>query len=484
MNRRDKFKRIVVCLFALMLVSSLIAIPDYAHGHSSYRNMVAIKSINGKYLCAEDGGGSELVANRDKIEEWETFELVDLGKGYIALKGNNGDYVSVSKDGKDVYVNSDDINKREKFQLVILERGKVAFKTYLDTYICAENGGGGKVVADRNIIGDWETFELVKIENINSDRCTLTATANDNNVTLTWTKPINTKGIIGYNLYRGTASGKYSNTPITDFPVEGKTYTDYNLKSRTTYYYVVKAVYTDKTLGTASNEVSALLKSRITLSAKTRDDGITLYWDEPYDENNIIGYNLYRGTSPGKQSNTPITDFPIQETSYKDKNIENNTTYYYILKVVYKDESIGNASNEISIKSRLENMKIILEVGSKYMFVDGREKEIDPGKGTRMIIKNGRTFLPIRAVIEAMDGEVEWDERDKKVSIYLNDNKIQLWIGNKTAMVNGSYIESDVAPYISDTNRTMLPLRFIVENLDCDVEWDGLTKKVTITLGE
>ena len=43
-------------------------------------------------------------------------------------------------------------------------------------------------------------------------------------------------------------------------------------------------------------------------------------------------------------------------------------------------------------------------------------------------------------------------------------------------------VETDVAPYISDSERTMLPLRFIAENLDCEVNWDGLTKQVTITI--
>ena len=476
--KKKQIRIIVFCLLAVMIVSSIMVYPNYAYGRDNEK--VAIKSNNGKYLSAENGGGSKLTATRDKVGEWETFEIIDLGKGYIALESINGKYVSATKDGKEIYVDSDEINKREIFQLIKLDNNKVAFKTYNKTYICAENGGGGKVVDDRTKIGAWETFELVNVEKINNDKLTLSAISNDKNVTLSWTKPINSRGVIGYNLYRGTTSGKQSNTPITDFPIEGNSYTDNNLNSGTTYYYVVKAVYRDKTLGASSNEVSVLLKSRIVLSATTREDGIILSWNKPSDLSNIVGYNLYRGTTSGKQSSTPITDFPILETSYKDKNIENNTKYYYILKVVYKDKTLGNASNEVSVKSGLDYTKIVLEVGSKYMIVNGREEEIDPGKGTRVIINNGRTFLPIRAVIEAMGGEVEWDQSDKKVSIYLNDNKINLWIGDKTARVNGSYIESDVAPYISDSGRTMLPLRFIVENLDCEVDWDGITKTVTI----
>lgn len=107
---------------------------------------------------------------------------------------------------------------------------------------------------------------------------------------------------------------------------------------------------------------------------------------------------------------------------------------------------------------------------------------IDPGRGTAVVINNGRTFLPIRAVVEAMGGEVRWRESDKRVSIYLNEDDIQLWIGDKIAKVNGKNKETDVAPYISDRDRTMLPLRFIAESLDLEVNWDGPSKTVTITM--
>lgn len=482
MKRIGKLKTFINYILVIILLSSIMAFPDYVHGRNDSMDMVAIKTFNGKYLCAENGGGSTLIANRDNIGEWETFQLIDLGKGYIAIRSHNGYYISAYNDGKDVYVNNNKIDKRQTLELIKLDNNKVAFKNYEKTYLCAEDGGGGKIVGDRKKIGSWETFELIKVPKVTSDKSNLTAIPNDKNVIFNWTKPTNTKDIIGYNLYRGIEPGKQSGTPITDFPIEGTSYMDNNLNSGTTYYYVLKPVYKDKTLGTTSNEVSVLLKSTITLNAKTEGKGVALSWNRPINPNNIIGYNLYRGIVSGKQSSTPITDFPIEGTSYTDNNIENDTIYYYILKAVYKDKTLGESSNEVSIKSESQSKIIVLEVGSKYMLINGKKIEIDPGKGTAMIIKNGRTFLPIRAVIEAMGGVVEWNQSDKRVSIYLNNNRIYLWIENKMANVNGINMESDVAPYISNTDRTMLPLRFIVENLNCDVDWDGLTKRVTIKI--
>ncbi len=35
---------------------------------------VALRSLaNGKYVCAENAGGSPLIANRDKVGPWELF---------------------------------------------------------------------------------------------------------------------------------------------------------------------------------------------------------------------------------------------------------------------------------------------------------------------------------------------------------------------------------------------------------------------------
>jgi len=66
----------------------------------------------------------------------------------------------------------------------------------------------------------------------------------------------------------------------------------------------------------------------------------------------------------------------------------------------------------------------------------------------------------------------------------LGSTTMQLWIGNSTAKVNGKDIPTDkddakVVPEIINS-RTMIPLRFVAENLGCDVLWDAATKTVTI----
>lgn len=56
---------------------------------------------------------------------------------------------------------------------------------------------------------------------------------------------------------------------------------------------------------------------------------------------------------------------------------------------------------------------------------------------------------------------------------------IVLIIGNKTAFVNGNAVRLDV-PAMIESGRTLVPLRFISENLQKQVEWDNTSKTIFI----
>ena len=124
---------------------------------------------------------------------------------------------------------------------------------------------------------------------------------------------------------------------------------------------------------------------------------------------------------------------------------------------------------------------IILQIGNSNFTVNDISNTLD----SPPVIKNNRTLLPIRAIIEALGGTVAWIPESKAITIRLGSTTIGLQIGNSTAVVNGNVMNIDstnskVVPEIIN-GRTMLPLRFVTENLGCDVQWDGTTKTITIT---
>ena len=67
---------------------------------------------------------------------------------------------------------------------------------------------------------------------------------------------------------------------------------------------------------------------------------------------------------------------------------------------------------------------VSLQINDPIMEVNGVETEIDIGRGTKPIVTNGRTLVPIRAIIEAFDGVVGWDGDTQTVKLTMADDVI------------------------------------------------------------
>ena len=126
---------------------------------------IALRASNGKYVCADGGGGHRLIADRDWIGAWETFKLIDLGDGNVALQANNGQYVCAEGGGgSSVVADRSHFDAWETFKLNDRGNGNVALQAANGQYVCAEENRGGAVVANRNPpIGAWETFKLIDL---------------------------------------------------------------------------------------------------------------------------------------------------------------------------------------------------------------------------------------------------------------------------------------------------------------------------------
>ncbi len=146
----------------------------------------------------------------------------------------------------------------------------------------------------------------------------------------------------------------------------------------------------------------------------------------------------------------------------------------------------GGANEQESITENtqgdVQNSRVVIRllIGDPYMTINGIRHEIDPGRGTKPLIMEERTILPIRAVVEALGGSVSWNGDEKKVTIARQNKVIEMWVGKKEMLVNGLKVTNDVAPVIIG-ERTYVPVRFVAENLNCDVNWDGETRTVTLT---
>ncbi|MBB3068347.1 WD40 repeat protein [Paenibacillus baekrokdamisoli] len=98
------------------------------------------------------------------------------------------------------------------------------------------------------------------------------------------------------------------------------------------------------------------------------------------------------------------------------------------------------------------------------------------------VTRQGTTLLPIAPIISKLGGKTTWNSTEKKVTITLNKNTIELWIDRKTALVNGVSKALTVPP-TSIKGRTMIPVRFVTENLGADVKWYKDSQMLVIYYG-
>lgn len=126
------------------------------------------------------------------------------------------------------------------------------------------------------------------------------------------------------------------------------------------------------------------------------------------------------------------------------------------------------------------NVVINLQIGNPIMTVNDEQIEIDSGKGTAPVVINDRTLVPIRAIIESLNGTVEWNDNTQAVTLKMNNDTVSLVIDSTTAYFNGSERLLDTAPTVIN-DRTMLPVRFIAESFNLNVGWNDSTQTVTIS---
>lgn len=96
------------------------------------------------------------------------------------------------------------------------------------------------------------------------------------------------------------------------------------------------------------------------------------------------------------------------------------------------------------------------------------------------MIKNDRTLVPLRGVLEKLGAQVQWNEPSRQVVVDYKDTHLVLTIDSTQAINNGITSTLDVAPAIY-SNRTMVPLRFIAEKIGMNVQWLSDAALVTIT---
>lgn len=134
--------------------------------------------------------------------------------------------------------------------------------------------------------------------------------------------------------------------------------------------------------------------------------------------------------------------------------------YYEVLRVPLIAEQTGTEQPPIAITLRMESTKAL---------VNGKEQTLDAAP----YYFEGRTMVPLRFIGQALGATVEWDGKNKSITITKDGNKIELQLDKKEAYVKGQPMMLDAPPTAKD-GVTMVPLRVVSESLNMQVKFgDG-----------
>ncbi len=112
------------------------------------------------------------------------------------------------------------------------------------------------------------------------------------------------------------------------------------------------------------------------------------------------------------------------------------------------------------------------------IYIDGSRLTTDQAP----VVISGRVMLPLRAIFEALDATVNYNQTLQTVTAQKDGTTIVLKLKSRSATINNEAVLLDV-PAQSIKGRTMVPVRFVSEALGQQVGWNNSTKIVTINSG-
>lgn len=119
--------------------------------------------------------------------------------------------------------------------------------------------------------------------------------------------------------------------------------------------------------------------------------------------------------------------------------------------------------------ARQENSVTVIVNGKQVAFPDEQPYN-----------QNGRVMVPVRFVSEELGADVAWFEAVKTVTVTDKTNAVALTVDSDEVTVNNRMVTLDAVPVVRN-DRTYVPLRFVSEALGAEVQWEQSDNTVNIT---
>lgn len=470
-----------------------------------YRKNIDMKIPEGKKILQVSGGSERFMRENVKvgdklqintnIEPNRNWKMMIGGHALLVENGAIKKYtkdvnsiggvrartaVGISQDGKTVYIVSAEGRTNRSPGLSLNELSQ--FMLDLGAYKAMNlDGGGSTAMAVRNL-GDLKRTRVTNPERNAGERKVVNGLGVFNTTTNTgvisdvkFESDLNT--IVGEQLNLKLKSGW--DEFLNPIDIKDRTYTvtdnsnGANILNGLSYLSLTPGKYnlsviTDKgeNINKEINvaDLSAYTKFNIDTKNKIIKRGMTLSLDSKGE---------YKGRKIKISPRVINYSFEDMTASVDPNNFNINIQDYgRNPKIIAK---LGDKTSTLSLYD--ENTKLIkMKINDVNYSLNGEVKKMD----AKPFIKNDRTLVPLRFIVEAIGGEVNWDNDNRLVTVNSKGKTIELPIDSKTIKIDGKDVNIDQAAIIK-RDRTFVPIRFIAENLDMVVNYINDTREIEIS---
>ncbi|MEZ4812370.1 MAG: stalk domain-containing protein [Caldisericia bacterium] len=315
----------------------------------------------------------------------------------------------------------------------------------------------------------------------------------DGKVLLKWEPPEESDSCYGYRVYRQKNGGEW--VQIHDFPlIDGETeWLDTTVDNGENYVYKVCCVTaTDYNVACSYHAKAQPSKPVLSVDPNLPKPGETV---------EVVGseYTVKGTATPGSKVvikwklkpsgiSGEVEVIADENGNYEAKiPLTPGQTVEYTITV---ENELGDSETigPFFVKCIQEEIIMLFTIGSKTAYVNGIEWPTQLDAAPFIVESSNRTVVPFRFIGERIGATLDYSPKDAAVEKvwYEIDSAVEghvlveVWINKTTAKKNGIAVEMDQAPLIRN-GRTVVPIRFVAENLGAKVEWFADTRQVKIT---
>lgn len=229
------------------------------------------------------------------------------------------------------------------------------------------------------------------------------------------------------------------------------------------------------------SDLTPTLASRPVLTATSQPGGVLLEWDRPAG-NGVVGYLVHRSTESGRRGMWPVSDFPVYGISYLDLNVNPGETYYYTIIPLLPSGKWAKASREVTAQAgALPNGEAIAREVAAVRVSTPEGMATQPLMHEALYYR-GRVLLALEDLVSITGARLVYHPTGGSITHKLPSGRVyEMKVGVDALLFYKAAVHDTCSPILQD-GQVYLPVRWIVEAMEGEVTFDPLTRVVMIQL--